>query len=483
MKSNAVRRAAAPSLPVAESFAAPLREKIEDKTALISVVGLGYVGLPLAVEIAKAGYRVSAVENNRDRCQRVNEGRNYIQDIEQADGLRFKQLVRDGWIKASPDFSPFAEADIIIICVPTPLSKNREPDLSHIEKVVGAIQSHFRPGKLVVLESTTYPGTTEELIQPALESLGYRVGHDFFLAFSPERIDPGNRVYHTATTTKLVGGATAECLDLAERFYAKTIKNVVKMSSPRAAEMTKIFENVFRSVNIALVNEIALLCERMEIDVYEVISAANTKPYGFQAFWPGPGVGGHCIPLDPYYLAWKSKEYDLHLRFIELAGEINESMPRHVVRKAAEMLNQKSQALNGAKILQLGMAYKRDIDDYRESPALSVYELLLTAGAKVTVCDPFVPEFYRKEHSPTYDKHGPSTKTVPYSKALLSDADLVIITTDHSKFAYEEIVNTAKLILDTRNAIGSRGLPTDRVVKLCTGTGAARKRSTENHGR
>lgn len=442
-----------------------LLEKIKTRTANVGIIGLGYVGLPLAVEAAKAGYQILGVENNPNRCEQINAGKNYIKDVQDA---TFAAIIKEGKIKASVTFEPIQQADIVVICVPTPLSKNKEPDISYIKNATDGICKNFHPGMLILLESTTYPGTTEEIIQTRLDAMGYQLGKDYFLAFSPERVDPGNKNFNTANTTKLVGGLSADCLELSKAFYLSFVSDVITVSSPRVAEMTKVFENIYRSVNIALVNELSMLCERMDIDVYEVIKAAATKPYGFQAFWPGPGVGGHCIPLDPYYLAWKGKEYDLHARFIELAGEINENMPRVVLAKVAEILNHIAKPLHGAKILQLGISYKKDIDDARESPSVHIYELLTQKGANVQVVDPFVNEFWIREHDFTYGNNGPSVKTIPLSNQALQDADLVLITTDHTDFPYADIVNKAKLVFDTRNAAGFRGIHSKKIYTLST---------------
>jgi len=442
-----------------------LLEKIRSRSAKVSIIGLGYVGLPLAVETAKVGFQVLGVENNPNRCKLVNEGKNFIKDVQDAE---FSGLVAKGLIHAEVTFASVAQADVVIICVPTPLNKNKEPDISYIENATDGICKNFKPGCLVVLESTTYPGTTEEIIQTRIEKMGHKVGKDFFLAFSPERVDPGNKSFNTKNTTKIIGGVTKDCLEVAEVFYKQVIQNVVLVSSPRVAEMTKVFENVYRSVNIALVNELSSLCERMDIDIYEVIAAADTKPYGFQAFWPGPGVGGHCIPLDPYYLAWKGKEYDIHTRFIELAGEINENMPYTVVAKCGEILNGIEQSLRGSRILQLGISYKKDIDDYRESPSVRIYELLQKSGAHVDVCDPWVKEFFVHEHDATYGNAGPGVKTKPLTPELIAQADLVLITTDHSNFPYSEIAAQAKLVFDTRNALGFRKITSNRIFKLPT---------------
>lgn len=447
------------------TFKQELLNKIQNHSAKIGVIGLGYVGLPLAVEAAKAGYKILGVENNPHRCSLINQGKNYIKDVHDT-GLGL--LVQQGMIQASVGFESAEHSDIIVICVPTPLNKNKEPDISYIKNATDGICKYFQPGKLIILESTTYPGTTEEIIQTQLEKMGHQLGRDFFLAFSPERVDPGNKTFNTANTTKIVGGVSADCLQLAEAFYHSFVKNVITVSSPRVAEMTKVFENIYRSVNIALVNELAMLCERMDIDVYEVIAAADTKPYGFQAFWPGPGVGGHCIPLDPYYLAWKGKEYDMHARFIELAGEINENMPRIVLAKVGEILNDIAKPLKGARILQLGISYKKDIDDARESPSVRIYELLIQKGAYVEVVDPFVKEFWTRDHDFTYGNSGPSIETVPLTSERLQRADIVLITTDHSDFPYNEIVEKSKIIFDTRNATGFRKINSHKIFKLST---------------
>jgi UDP-N-acetyl-D-glucosamine dehydrogenase len=442
-----------------------LIDKITGRSAKISIIGLGYVGLPLAVEAAKAGFKVLGVENNPQRCEQVNQGRNYIKDVRDTE---LEELVKNGMIKATTGFETVKECDIVVICVPTPLNKNKEPDVSYIVNSTNEICKHFAPGKLVILESTTYPGTTEEIIMTRLQKLGLKVGKDFLLAFSPERVDPGNKTFNTANTTKIVGGVTADCLEVTDIFYKQFVKSVIKVSSPRVAEMTKVFENIYRSVNIALVNELSTLCEKMDIDVYEVIAAADTKPYGFQAFWPGPGVGGHCIPLDPYYLAWKGKEYDIHTRFIELAGEINENQPRYVVAKTSEILNSFGKPLRGTKVLQLGVAYKKDIDDARESPAVHIYEHLVAAGANVTVTDPFVSEFWTRENDATYGNTGPSVKTRALTPELIREADIVIVATDHSDFPYADIVENAKVVFDTRNATGFRKIVSNKVFKLST---------------
>jgi len=365
-------------------------EKIRTLYARIAVIGLGYVGLPLAVEKAKVGFDVTGLDRNAARVEMVNRGENYIPDILGSD---LAQVVKEGKLHATQDFSVISNVDVITICVPTPLDKNKQPDTSYIEGVVDQSLPYLHKGQLVVLESTTYPGTTEEIILPRIESLGLKVGEDVFLAFSPERVDPGNDRYKTKNTPKVVGGVTPACTEVATALYEQVLDGAVfSASSPRVAEMTKLLENIFRIVNISLVNELALLCEKMKIDIWEVIEAAKTKPFGYMPFYPGPGLGGHCIPLDPFYLSWKAKEYDFTTRFIELAGEINDAMPYHVVERAMELLNTNGKALNGSKVMLLGMAYKRDIDDLRESPALKVARLLADRGAMLSYHDPYIPE-------------------------------------------------------------------------------------------
>jgi UDP-N-acetyl-D-glucosamine dehydrogenase len=417
-----------------------LLEKIKDRSAVIGVVGLGYVGLPLAVLQATAGYPVIGVDEVEEKVKRLNRGDNYISDV---DDNELGHAIKAGKLRGTTDFSELRQCDVVLICVPTPLTKQKEPDLTAVIKVTRELAKHIHPGMLVVLESTTYPGTTEEVLQPILTAGGLKVGETLYLAFSPERVDPGNRAFKTQNTFKLVGGVTPACLNHAKTFYEQTIVKIFPLSSPRVAEMTKVFENVFRSVNIALVNELAILCDRMGLNVYEVIDAAATKNFGFMAFYPGPGVGGHCIPLDPYYLAWKSKEYDLHTRFIELAGEINESMPYYVVSKLQRLLNRRGRCLNGAEILVLGVTYKADVADPRETPALKVMELLQTEGAHITYADPYTPSF---------EVDGRTYKSEEVTKDRLGRSDCALILTGHSAFDYEQIVGHAKLVFDTRNA-------------------------------
>lgn len=422
---------------------AELRKKIRDKTAIIGVIGLGYVGLPLAVEKGKVGFTVIGFDQNLSKVQSVNRGQNYIKDVNDEE---LTTLVGSLALKATADFAILKEIDVIVICVPTPLTITRDPDISYIVNVTDEIAKHLRPGQLITLESTTYPGTTSEVILPKLESSGLRVGKDYFLAFSPERVDPGNQRYTTKNTSKVVGGITPACLAVAQTFYEQTITNVVPVSSTAIAEMTKVFENTYRAVNIALVNELMLLCDRMGIDIWEVVDAAATKPFGIQTFYPGPGVGGHCIPIDPFYLTWKAREYDFHTRFIELAGEINIQASYHVVSKTMRALNKQRKMVNGAKVFVLGVAYKKNIDDYRESPALKIIDLFKKENAKVTYFDPFVPKIL--PHEP-YTWGMTRTNLSPFN---LKTADCVVILTDHSNVDYNHVAKHARVIIDARNA-------------------------------
>lgn len=417
-----------------------LIEKLQNKTAKLGVVGLGYVGLPLAVEKAKAGYQVIGFDVQSSKVDSVNKGHNYIGDIIDSD---LANLVKQGFLKATTDFSFVKEVDTVCIAVPTPLDLYKQPDLSYVVNSTRSVAEYLHRGMLVVLESTTYPGTTEEVCRPILEESGLKCGEDFFLAFSPERVDPGNKQFKTKNTPKVVGGCTKECTEVAAMLYRSILEgDVLEVSSPAVAEMEKILENTFRNVNIALANEMAILCKRMGIDVWEVIDAAKTKPYGFMPFYPGPGLGGHCIPLDPFYLEWKAKEYDYHTKLIETSGIINDYMPEFVVENAMKLLNTKKKSLNGAKVLLMGAAYKNDIDDMRESPVLKVIEHLEKNGAEVSYNDPFIPSF--KHLNKEY-------KSVNW-EAEIKDADLVIITTNHSCYDYQKIVDEASLLYDTRNA-------------------------------
>ncbi|CDF57744.1 nucleotide sugar dehydrogenase [Thermobrachium celere] len=422
------------------SYKEQLLEKIQNKTAIIGVVGLGYVGLPLAVEKAKAGYKVIGFDIQESKVKMVNEGHNYIGDVVDEE---LEDLVKRGMLKATTDFSFVKDVDCVAIAVPTPLDKFKQPDVSYIINSTKDVAKYLHKGMLVVLESTTYPGTTEEIVKPILEETGLKCGEDFYLAFSPERVDPGNKYYKTKNTPKVVGGVTKDCTEIAATLYGNVLEGeIFKVSSPKVAEMEKILENTFRHINIGLVNEMAILCKKMGIDVWEVIEAAKTKPYGFMAFYPGPGLGGHCIPLDPFYLTYKAREFDYHTRLIETAGEINDYMPEFVVENAMKLLNMQKKAMNGSKVLLLGVAYKKDIDDYRESPTLKVIEHLEKNGAEVYVDDPYIPHF--KHNGKIYE-------TINWQN-VIDSADIVIITTDHSCYDYEKIVERAAIVYDTRNA-------------------------------
>lgn len=434
-----------------------LMDRIQNRTALVAVVGLGYVGLPLVVEHGLAGFRVVGLDDNPVKVEKINRGENYIGDVSAGD---LKRLVDEGRLTATGDYHDLTEADVIIVCVPTPLTLNKEPDLSYILSVADKLRTIMRPGQLVVLESTTYPGTTEEVLEPVLETSGLIVGSEFFLAFSPERVNPSDAVFKTHNTPKLVGGVTAKCLSVAQALYTSTISEVIAVSSPRVAELSKVFENTYRAVNIALVNELALLCDRMKLSVWEVLEAAKTKPFGIQIFEPGPGVGGHCIPLDPFYLSWKAREYDFSTRFIELAGEINLRMPYFVMDKIGRALNDRERSIKGARILLLGIAYKKDINDERESPALKVFELLEEAGAIVSYHDPFVSRvkphtFFSRE-----------IRSVPLTEERLGQQDCVVITTDHSNIDYQLVVDQSRLVVDSRNATKEVRTHRDRIVLL-----------------
>jgi UDP-N-acetyl-D-glucosamine dehydrogenase len=432
-----------------------LLTKITDKTAVIGVVGLGYVGLPFAVEKCKVGFQVIGIEQSLKRAGAVNAGENYIGDV---DDQRLKELVSSGKLRAVTNFDCVSELDALVICVPTPLTKNLTPDLSYVKSVTEQIAKHLRPGQLITLESTTYPGTTDDLMRPILEEKsGLKQGVDFFLAHSPERVDPGNVRYSTKNTNKVVGASDPDSLEVATVFYQQTIDHVVPVSSAKAAELVKVFENTFRAVNIALVNELALLCDRMEIDVWEVLDAANTKPFGIMPFYPGPGVGGHCIPLDPHYLEWKAKEYNFNTRFIRLAGEINRFMPEFVVQKTNKIANNQGIAMSKAKVLCLGVAYKKDIDDWRESPAIEVMKLLQVQGATLTYYDRYVPQIRLGEQS---------LSSEPDLVAAVANSDLVLITTEHTNVDYQLAIDHAKAILDTRGITRKLKDPEHKVTLL-----------------
>jgi len=425
------------------SYKQQLLSKIKNKTAVLGVIGLGYVGLPLAVEKAKAGYKTIGFDMQEKKVHMVNEGQNYIKDIIDSD---LKEVVDKGLLHATTDYSFIKDVDTICICVPTPLDIYQQPDLSYVKNSTENIAKYLHPGMLIVLESTTYPGTTEEIVKPILEKKsGLKCGQDFFLTFSPERIDPGNAWYKVNNTPKVVGGVTPDCTEVASHLYRNIIQGKVHpVSSPKVAEMEKIYENVFRYTNIALANEMSILCHKMGIDFWEVIEAAKTKPYGFMPFYPGPGIGGHCIPLDPFYLTWKAREYNYHTRLIELAGEINKYMPEYVVERTAKILSQKfKKSLNGAKVLLLGVAYKKDIDDLRESPALEIIKKLEQEGAIVSYYDTYIPAFINN------GKEYKSLKELTVEE--IREKDIVIITTGHSTIDYEMVAKNAKVLFDVRN--------------------------------
>ncbi|OPX43749.1 UDP-N-acetyl-D-glucosamine 6-dehydrogenase [Ruminiclostridium hungatei] len=420
-----------------------LLNKIEGRSAVVSVVGLGYVGLPLALEISKAGYRVIGIDVNDRIIAKVNAGNSYIGDVEDTE---LSAQVKKGQLHATSDFGALRTADCIIICVPTPLDMNKQPDMSFIKSAIDSVAKYLRRDTLVVLESTTYPGTTEELLKPVLErQSGLECEKDFFLAFSPERVDPGNGVFKTKNTPKVVGGMGKDSTELAAALYGNVLEGgIFQVSSPIVAEMEKILENTYRNINIALINEMAIICEQMKINIWEVIDAARTKPYGFQAFYPGPGIGGHCIPLDPFYLTWKAREYDYHTRLIELSGEINEYMPQYVVERIYRILNRFRKPINGSEVLILGIAYKPDVADYRESPALKVIELLEEQGARISYHDPYIPDLEHKNK-----RYVSKTLTVE----VLRQSELVVITTPHKCVDYAFVQKNSPFIFDTKNAM------------------------------
>lgn len=425
-----------------------LARKIQARTARVGIVGLGYVGLPLAVEYAKAGFPVTGIDLSTSKVDRVNAGSSYIADIQAAE---FKPLVESGKLRATTDFSVIADLDTVNICVPTPLRKTKDPDMSYIVAATQEIARYFHKGMLIILESTTYPGTTDELVLPMLEKSGLKVGEDFFLCFSPERVDPGNAKFQTKNIPKVVGGTTPACTEIGRIFYQQALEHVVPVSSTQVAEMVKLLENTFRMINIGLANEIAIMCNSMDINVWEVIEAAATKPFGFMPFYPGPGLGGHCIPIDPFYLSWKSKQAGIEARFIELAGNINGQMPHFVVAKIQNALNDHSKPIKGSKIHIYGVSYKRDIDDVRESPAIDIMLLLARRGGLITYTDPHVPSMKLEELELT-------------SQDDFSDADCVVIVTDHSAFDYKSLVDKAPLIVDTRNAL--KNVVSKKIVRL-----------------
>ena len=429
-----------------------LKEKLQSREARLGVIGLGYVGLPLSMEFARSGFHVVGIDTDAEKVRLLGEGESYIQDVP-AEWI--KEAIDAGTFQATTDFSVLESLDAVDICVPTPLRKTRDPDISYVRAAVAEIVNYLHPQMLVILDSTTYPGTTEEVILSRLETTGLKVGEDFYLAFSPERVDPGNADWNTRNIPKVVGGVTRACTEHATLLYEQTLGPVVPVSSTRVAEMVKLLENTFRSVNIGLVNEMALMCDRMGIDAWEVIDAAATKPFGFMPFYPGPGLGGHCIPIDPFYLSWKAKESGFEARFIELAGVINGNMPYHVVSKVVDSLNENGKPVKGSKILILGVAYKEDINDVREAPALDIMKLLQDKGALVSYSDPFVP---------TLHQGGLSSSSEELTPALLSGVDCIVITTAHSSVDYQAVVDAGTPIVDTRNAL--KGFTGDHIQKL-----------------
>ncbi len=418
-----------------------LKEKLDTRTARVSIVGMGYVGLSLAVELAKAGLTVRGIDLDLERVNLLNRGETYLVDVA-ADTLA--PLVAAGTLSATTSFEDAESADAIVICVPTPLRKGKEPDISFILSAVENLLPRLRQGQLMVLESTTFPGTTEEVVQPRIESLGRVIGDDYFLAFSPERVDPGNKRFTTANIPKVVGGVTAECTELAAALYSHVTSSVFRATSPRVAETAKLLENTFRSVNIALANELALACRKIGVDPWEVIDAAATKPFGFMPFYPGPGIGGHCIPVDPLYLSWKIRLTGYEAQFIGLADQINRNMPEHVVTLVSDSLNERAKALRGSSVLVMGITYKADVNDIRESPALEIIEMLMKKGARVSYADPFTPQLSLDGHK---------LAAVPPTPEALAAADCVLILTNHSSFDYAAIVDRASLVVDTRNAL------------------------------
>ncbi len=432
-----------------------LEQKIKDQQATLAVVGLGYVGLPLSLVFLKAGFQVVGIDINPKKIAHISQGKSDITDISNA---QVAEAIHSGRFKATADYAALATVDVAVICVPTPLNKTKDPDVSYILSAVEGVKKFLKPGQLIVLESTTYPGTTEELILPMLEETGLKVGQDFFLAFSPERVDPGNQNFATHNTPKIVGGITHNCTVIAQLFYEQSIEKVIAVSTSRAAEMVKLLENTFRSVNIGLVNEIALMCDRLKIDVWEVIDAAATKPFGFMPFYPGPGLGGHCIPIDPFYLSWKLKTLNYFARFIELAGDINSNMPLYVVHRVSDMLNEHTKPIKGSRILVLGVAYKSDINDYRESPALDIINLLLEKGAAVAYNDPYVPTLKLE--------NGHELLSTSLSEEDLKSFDCLIVTTAHSSYDKEVIARHARLIFDARNAFKNIAENRQKIYKL-----------------
>lgn len=429
-----------------------LLEKIKTKKAKIGIVGLGYVGLPLALEFVRSGYCVTGIDKNKERVESLKKGTSYVIDVKSED---IAQFIEKGLFRVTDDTSVLSTLDAISICVPTPLTKTKDPDMSYIINVSQEVKNYLHKDQLFILESTTYPGTTEELVLPMLAEGGLTVGKDFYLAFSPERIDPGNKRYSVKNIPKVIGGVTQQCTELASCLYSHIVETIIPVSSPKVAEMVKLLENTFRNVNIALANEIAIMSERLGIDVWEVIDAAKTKPFGFMSFYPGPGLGGHCIPIDPLYLSWVAKKNGFELRFIALADQINSAMPEFVVEKIADALNDAEKSVKGSSIHIVGVAYKKDVDDLRESPALEIMNILRSKGAKITYTDPYIAEI---------NYHELNAKSKPLSKELLSKMDCTVIVTDHSNFDYNLLVSNSKLIVDTRNAL--KGINKKHIVRL-----------------
>lgn len=432
-----------------------LLDRIANRSARVGVIGLGYVGLPLVVEFGHAGFLSTGFEVDPRKADAINRGESYIPDVPTA---QVAELVKADKLQATTDFSALKDQDIIIICVPTPLRKTKDPDVSYILAAAEKIQETLRPGQLVILESTTYPGTTDEVLKPIFDAKGLKIDEDYFLAFSPERVDPGNESFNTKNITKVVGGVTADSADVAAAAYNTTVDKVHRVTSARVAEACKLLENTFRAVNIGLVNELAQLCHTLEIDTWEVIAAAATKPFGFMAFYPGPGIGGHCIPLDPHYLSWKARMHGFEARFISLAEEVNSKMPEHVVELVTNGLNSHRKAVNGSNVLVLGVAYKRDIDDMRESPALAVIEHLQKRGADVSFHDPYVAEIH-------LEGNGTHMSGIPLTQEVVANADCVIIVTDHRTVDYKWVVENAKLVVDTRNATRPLG-ENEKIIRL-----------------
>jgi len=426
-----------------------LKNKITEKKATVSIIGMGYVGLPHALEISKAGFKVFGIDIQEERVNSLNQGNSYVGDVKDED---LRGILKNGNFKASSDFRLLKDSDVIMVCVPTPLDKNKIPNMAHITNSAKEIKKYLHKGQLIILESTTYPGTTEEILLPFFEEGGLKIGKDFYLVFAPERIDPGNKMSFS-NIPKVVGGITKECGEMGVLFYSQFLKKVYPVSSAKTAEMTKILENTFRLINISMVNELALLCGKMRIDIWEVIEAAKTKPYGFMPFYPSPKVGGHCIPLDPFYLSWKAREFGFWAKFIETAGEVNEQMPHYTVTRVNYLLNKNRKSINGSKILVWGVAYKKDIGDTRESAAYDVLSILIKKGAEVDYFDPYVKEIKLKDRI----LGERALKSIRYTSEVLRNYDLVLILTDHSGFNYEDIAKNSKLVVDTRNAIKSRG--------------------------